>query len=175
MSKLKLYTIIGAVFTIVAGVIGHFVYEWTGENFVAGLFFPVNESTWEHMKLVFFPMLLYSLFAERILKGESECISKAYMLGVIAGTFAMPVIFYTYSGILGYNLAWLNILTFVVSVIIGFVVVYVTAKNCKSDKGSLLLKGIVFALIIAFMVFSYYPPNIGIFTEKLSAEAFSWH
>ncbi len=167
MDKLKRYTIIGAIFTIVAGIIGHFVYDLTGENFVAGLFFPVNESTWEHMKLVFFPMLVYSVFAEHKLKDESECISKAYMLGILAGTFAIPVIFYTYSGILGYNLAWLNILTFAVSVIIGFIVAYVTAKNCKSDKGALLLKGLVFALIIAFMVFSYYPPDIGLFKEKI--------
>lgn len=167
MDKLKRYTIIGTIFTIIAGIIGHFVYDLTGENFVAGLFFPVNESTWEHMKLVFFPMLVYSVFAEHKLKDESECISKAYMLGILAGTFAIPVIFYTYSGILGYNLAWLNILTFAVSVIIGFIVVYVTAKNCKSDKWSLLLKGLVFALIIAFMVFSYYPPDIGLFSEKI--------
>ncbi|MBE5949193.1 MAG: hypothetical protein E7261_09215 [Lachnospiraceae bacterium] len=175
MDKLKCYSIVGVIFTVVMGVIGHFVYDLAGENFIAGLFFPVNESTWEHMKLVFFPMLLYSLFAEHKLKGESECISKAFMLGILAGTFAIPVIFYTYSGILGYNLAWLNILTFVVSVIIGFIVVYILAKKCKDDKGTWILKGIIFALVIAFMIFSYYPPNIGLFTEELSAEAFSWH
>lgn len=167
MDKLKRYMIIGAIFTVIAGVIGHFVYDMTGENFIVGLFFPVNESTWEHMKLVFFPMLLYSLFAERKLKDESACISKAFANGILAGTFAIPVIFYTYSGILGYNLAWLNILTFIVSVIIGFVVVYVVVKNCKSDKCSLLFKGLVFVLVIAFMVFSYYPPDIGLFNEKI--------
>ena len=167
MNKLKHYMIIGIIFTIVAGIIGHFVYEWTGGNFVAGLFFPVNESTWEHMKLVFFPMLLYSLFAERRLKDESECISKAFSLGILAGTFAIPVFFYTYSGILGYNLAWLNILTFAVSVIIGFIVACFVAKNCKNDKWSMVLKVIIFGLVIAFMVFSYNPPDIGLFAESV--------
>ena len=167
MDKLKRYIIIGIFFTIIAGVIGHFVYEWTGENFIAGLFFPVNESTWEHMKLVFFPMLLYSFFVKYKLKNESECISKAFMHGILAATFVLPVLFYTYSGVLGYNIAWLNILTFIVSVIIGFVVVYVKAKSCMSDRWLLLLNGIVFSLVIAFMVFSYYPPAIGIFNEKI--------
>ena len=37
------------------GVISHFIYEWTGENTLAGLIFPVNESIWEHLKLIFFP------------------------------------------------------------------------------------------------------------------------
>lgn len=174
MDILKRYTVIGTVFTIIAGVVGHFIYDLTGENFLAGLFFPGNESTWEHMKLVFFPMLLYSFFAEYKLKNEAGCISKAYMSGILAGTFSIPVIFYTYSGILGYNIAWLNILTFVISVIVGFIVVYAVAKNCKNDKWSLLLKGVIFMLIIAFMVFSYYPPNLGLFRENLSVEAFLW-
>ena len=42
----------------------------------------------------------------------------------------------------------------------------VLAKSCMSDRWSLLLNGIVFSLVIAFMVFSYYPPAIGIFNEK---------
>lgn len=172
MDKLKRYMVIGTFFSVIAGVIGHFVYELTGGNFVVGFFFPVNESTWEHMKLVFFPMILYSFFAERKLKDESECISKAFSLGILAGTFAIPVIFYTYSGVLGYNIAWLNILTFVISVIIGFEVAYAVAKNCTDDKFTAILKIIIFVLVIAFMVFSYYPPGIGLFTDGSSAVFF---
>ena len=37
----------------ILGTIGHFLFEWTGENAIVGLFFPVNESTWEHLKLLF--------------------------------------------------------------------------------------------------------------------------
>lgn len=166
MNKLKKYLLIGTVFTVMVGIISHFVYDWTGGNFFVGLFFPINESTWEHMKLAFFPMLVYSLWATGKLKDESKCISKAFSLGIFAGTFAIPVIFYTYSGILGFNVAWLNILTFIVSVIIGFVVVYVVAKTCEADKYSLILRVVLFVMVIAFMVFTYYPPDIGLFIEK---------
>lgn len=165
MDKLKKYLLIGTVFTVVVGIISHFVYDWTGGNFLVGLFFPVNESTWEHMKLVFFPMLVYSLWATGKLKGESECISKAFSIGILAGTFAIPVIFYTYSGVLGFDVAWINILTFIVSVVIGFIVAYVTAETCEDDKYSRVLKLVLFVMIIAFMVFSYYPPDIGLFIE----------
>ncbi|MDD7025196.1 MAG: DUF6512 family protein, partial [Oscillospiraceae bacterium] len=58
MNKLKCYTITGILFVIITGTISHFVYEWSQNNFILGLFFPVNESTWEHMKLLFFPMLI---------------------------------------------------------------------------------------------------------------------
>lgn len=56
---LKTYTIIGVFFVLAAGSLAHFLYDWTGSNAIAGLFVPVNESVWEHMKLLFFPMLLY--------------------------------------------------------------------------------------------------------------------
>ena len=57
---LKKLTFIGIIFTIILGTISHNVYPWTGNNFIAGLFSPVNASIWEHMKIAFFPMLIYS-------------------------------------------------------------------------------------------------------------------
>ena len=57
--RLYISTIIGTIFVSAAGTLLHFVYGWTGNHFIVGLFAPVNESTWEHMKLLYFPMLLY--------------------------------------------------------------------------------------------------------------------
>lgn len=37
----------------------HFFYDWTGENTFIGLFAPINESIWEHLKLVFWPLLVW--------------------------------------------------------------------------------------------------------------------
>ncbi len=59
--SLKTIEIISFIIASLLGVIFHFIYGWSGENAVAGLFFPVNESTWEHLKLIFFPILLVSI------------------------------------------------------------------------------------------------------------------
>ena len=53
MKRLKLYMILGFLFTAALGTIWHFLYDWTGRGAIAALFFPVNESTWEHMKRSF--------------------------------------------------------------------------------------------------------------------------
>ena len=108
-SSLKRYTTAGLIFVLITGTLSHFVYEWSGSNHLLGLFFPVSESTWEHMKLVFFPMLLYSLFMNHKLKDRYPCIRCTLMSGIITGTFLIPVIFYTYSGILGRNYMFLDI------------------------------------------------------------------
>ena len=54
--------IIGILAVWVSGSLFHFVYDWTGHNTLVGLFFPTNESTWEHMKLAFLPMNLYGIY-----------------------------------------------------------------------------------------------------------------
>ena len=62
MNSLKRDLLKGIFFVLAAGSLAHFIYEWSGYSTAAGLFFPVNESTWEHMKLCFFPMLGYSFY-----------------------------------------------------------------------------------------------------------------
>ena len=59
MNSLKSNMILGTVFVLITGTISHFIYDWSGQNYILGLIFPTNESTWEHMKLVFFPMLRF--------------------------------------------------------------------------------------------------------------------
>lgn len=70
MKTLRRYTVIGILFVMLTGTLAHFLYDWSGKHAVVGLFSPVNESVWEHMKLLFFPMLLYSLFLIGRLKGD---------------------------------------------------------------------------------------------------------
>ena len=67
IKKLNITMIIGILAVWVSGSLFHFVYDWTGKNTFAGLFFPTNESTWEHMKLAFLPMNLYGIYKSVII------------------------------------------------------------------------------------------------------------
>ncbi len=170
MNRLKLYIIIGTLFVLVTGTLSHFVYGWTGNNPAAGLFFPVNESTWEHMKLVFFPTLVYGIFLYNKLREEYPCIKAAIPAGILAGTFSVPVLFYTYSGILGKDNFILDIAVFILSVLIAFRII---SRVARADEGkhlctkttATLLSIAVVLLAVSFMLFSYNPPKLGIFAE----------
>lgn len=163
MNKVKIYTITGIVFVTILGIISHFIYEWSGNNFILGLFFPVNESTWEHMKLCFFPMLLYSFYMNRKMKEDNPCITSSLLFGILLGTFLIPVIFYTYSGIIGKNYIFLDIATFIISVLLAFISVYRLTLSCKINSFSFGLKICVFLVALCFLIFTYHPPDIGIF------------
>ena len=166
MKSLKRFCIMGAIVTTIIGVISHFVYDWSGENFFVGLFFPVNESTWEHMKLLFFPMFTYALLAGKRQEEDYPCIYNAMFCGILAGLVLIPTIFYTYSGILGFNVDWLNITLYVISVVTAYYVVYRIAKRCRK-KESKILRYVMYALLLAFMIFTVYPLKLGIFVSPV--------
>lgn len=163
MNKLKSYTIAGAIFVIIIGSVSHFVYDWSGNNFILGFFFPINESTWEHMKLCFFPMLLYSLYMNRKLKYDYPCITSSLLAGILLGTFLIPVLFYTYSGILGRNIMFLDIAVFLISVLFAFASVYKMTLSCRMNVRTVSLQSLILIIAVCFFVFTYYPPKLGIF------------
>lgn len=161
--------IAGTLFVLILGTLAHFFYKWSNQNYLVGLFTPVSESTWEHMKLVFFPMLLYSLAVIPRLKKSYPCIGSAFSAGILSGTLLIPVIFYTYTGILGYHLLILDILSFVLSVLCSFCIVYRLTLTCKLQNYAFLLYAMVCLWAISFLIFSYYPPDIGLFADPASA------
>ena len=162
MSDLKKFCVIGFFVTVILGILSHFVYDWTGRGFLIGLFFPVNESTWEHMKLLFFPMFLFALVAGKRMERQYPCIYNAMFTGILAGLLMIPTLFYTYSGILGVRVDWVNIAVYVISVLAAYLVVYRVTMTCK-NKDAKVLRIVMYALAVAFMIFTVYPPEIGLF------------
>ena len=165
MSKLKCYTITGIFFVVITGTISHFIYEWSGNNFILGFLFPVNESTWEHMKLCFFPMVLYSYIMNIRLKDDYPCVTSSLLFGILLSAFLVPVIFYTYTGILGRNYLPLDIATFIFSVLLAFLAVYRLTRSCKMHPYTFCLGLCVLITAYCFILFTYNPPRIGIFDE----------
>ena len=163
MNTLKRYIIAGIVFVSVLGTLAHFFYQWSGENIFVGMFNPVSESTWEHMKLIFFPMALFSIFSYFSLREKYPCILSALTCGILAGTWMIPLLFYTYTGILGFNLAVLDISTFFISVLFAFYTIFRLAESCTASGYTILLTACVFLQYFAFMVFTYMPPSLGLF------------
>ena len=163
MKSLKSYMITGIIFVSVLGTLFHFVYEWSGNNFFIGLFTPVNESIWEHTKLLFFPMLIYSLYLQNKISDQYPCINSAMIKGALIGSALIIILFYTYSGIIGFNIAFADILIFFISVIVSFLIAYKKTLACKEDKYSSVLDFFQIAMIFLFIIFTIYSPDIPLF------------
>lgn len=164
-NKLKHYILVGIFFVLLTGTLLHFVYDWSGNNFIVGLFAPKSESTWEHMKLCFFPMLAYSFYMIKKAAHTYPCVTSAILYGTLLSTFLVPIIFYTYSGILGTHMLLLDLLTFTASVLISFFSVYRFSISCRLHSRKSLLRLLVVITAVCFIIFSCYTPDIGIFAE----------
>lgn len=169
MSDLKRYTIIGIFFVLSIGSLAHFLYDWSGNNPIVGLFTPVNESIWEHMKLLFFPMLLYSFILILKFYRKYVCITSALCFGILIGTIFIPIFYYTYTSLLGKNIFILDISTFILSTVIAFLCSYKLTLSCRLESYKSLLCILVGLLFICFFLFTYYPPNTIIFQDPTSA------
>lgn len=165
MRQLKLFTISGTIFVLITGTLAHFVYDWTGNNYIIGLFTPVNESLWEHMKLVFFPMLIYSLLMIFMLKEKYPCITSSLCLGNLTGTLLIPVFYYVYTYIFGKDFFILDIAIFIVCVLIAFWLSFQYTLSCALQSHRVFLIGLTCILLTCFVVFTYHPPACGLFED----------
>jgi hypothetical protein len=90
----------GFAFVSLLGSILHCVYGWTNESVLVAPFSAINESTWEHMKLIYFPMLSYALIQSKFYKDCNNywCIK---LIGILTGLTLIPVLFNTLNGVFG--------------------------------------------------------------------------
>ncbi len=149
------------------GTLGHFLYEISGKKMGIGFFFPVNESTWEHLKLLFYPALVY-FGAEYILnyKNNKNYIS-ASVISIFIGITSIIVLFYTYQGVIGRNIDFINISIYYISVIITLVFQYILFKNHKCNCNQNLFLIPIILTVILFALFSFNPPKLGIFAPPV--------
>ncbi len=170
--KLYRYTISGILFTSILGSLSHFFYTWSGNNPYIGLFAPVNESVWEHMKLLFFPMLLYFLFEKLMMENYPPSLPSRNVLALLFGVLLIPVLYYTYTGVLGFHLISLDIAVFYLSVVFGFLLRHALPAAKKiSTPCRLWLTALAALIFLCFLIFTWRPPSLGLFQVYTSASS----
>lgn len=154
----------------ILGTIGHFVYEWSGDNYAVGLFFPVNESTWEHLKLLFFPTVIYSVLEYFLSREKPKNYLQAVVFSTLCGMLWIIILFYTVKGVFGKSPDFINIGIYFISIII---MLCKKTKLIKEEKFELTLfywiavtVGILVAIL--FIFWSYNPPSINLFIPPVA-------
>ncbi|MBQ8300184.1 MAG: hypothetical protein IJX99_10135 [Clostridia bacterium] len=169
MSKIKIrnYQILSAVFVAILGTILHFVFKWSGNNLFVGAISAVNESTWEHLKLLYYPMLITIIVGHFYFGKDIDNFVCAKTVGILTAMIFTVVIFYTYTGIVGTNYATINILIFYVAVVIGEYASYrIIISNLPCYKNVALI--VLVVLLACFVKFTYITPQIGLFKDSVS-------
>ena len=165
--SMDLWQLIGFATTSLGGTLLHFGYERTGLALVAP-FSGVNESTWEHMKLLFWPMFLFSIVQRFFFLDRTDfwCVK---LRGILLGIGLIPVLFYTYNGVIEKSPDWINIAIFFVCAAIAYL--YETRKfraETTACRSPLFPLYILCAIASLFVIFTFFAPRIGIFKDPLT-------
>ena len=166
--SIALWQFMGFALTSLGGTLLHFLYEWTGEALFVAPFSGVNESTWEHMKLLFVPMFIFAVAQSSFFRDRKDfwCVK---LKGILLGIVLIPILFYTYNGVIGKSPDWINIAIFFISAAVTYI--YETRQFnkektvCKNPK---LALGFLCVIAILFVIFTFATPKIGIFQDPLS-------
>ena len=159
---------LGFGISTLAGTLLHFLYDWTGESALAAPFSGVNESTWEHMKLLYWPLFLFAMVQRLFFREEKNfwCVKLA---GMLVGLVLIPVLFYTYNGIFGQSADWINIAIFYIAAAAAFLLEWQFFRKDLSQCRHPRLAFVAVCLIgILFVVFTFIPPEIPLFQDPLT-------
>lgn len=163
-----LWQAVGFAAVTFVGTILHFLYDWTGDSILVSPFSGVNESTWEHMKLIYWPLLLFSL-AQRPFFSNQENYWWVKLAEILLGLVLIPVMFYTYNGAFGKSPDWINIAIFYISAFLTFLCERWAFKNDRLQCNYQWLHFAAICMIgILFVVFTFVPPRIPLFQDPLT-------
>lgn len=159
----------GFIFTAIVGTLLHFFFDWTGGSAFFALFSAVNESIWEHLKLLFYPMVAVAVIQYFVWGKGTKSFWCIKLIGILVGLTLVPVTYYTYTGILGVRADWFNItIFFLAAAFVYWLEAKLLQRQFSCEGGSKAAVGLVVLMAILFTVFTFAPPHIPFFQDPVT-------
>ena len=163
---------IACIISILLGVFLHFAYDLSSDNTVVALFAPVNESVWEHLKLIFIPFTLFSIIFYFYTKQKFSNILLVTLLGNIAGMFIVTILYYLGTKIFSSDNMIYNIIIYAIGMIVAYLVIYLGIYNIvflEETKNSSIIGACALALLFTvFVVNTFSPIKINITQDPIT-------
>mgnify|MGYP000863316134 CR=1 FL=1 len=161
---------LGIPVIIIIGSLMHPIYQWSGNSKIAGIFVPVNESVWEHLKMGFWPMLLWWLTGYLLFgNGGMHFAVQWFSSGAIALLSCPAVIlsfFYTYTGALGIESLALDILSFILGVFAAQLIARHAYQCVRYHFYCLYISySLIILMALFFILFTFFTPRLPLFLD----------
>jgi hypothetical protein len=148
------------------GALFHFLYELTGSHPPVGAFAPVNESIFEHLKMTFWPTILWSIFSYRFLKTNA----RNFLVSRGAALFTMPIVilllFYSYTALTGAENVIVDIVIFLIAIAAGQMAGYwLLIRKPLPIWLAAISVILIITLGFTYIFFTFYPPYTSLFLD----------
>ncbi|MBN2535205.1 MAG: hypothetical protein JXB88_20155 [Spirochaetales bacterium] len=159
----------GFFFIVIVGSLLHFTYQWSGYSPVVGMFCAVNESVWEHLKLGFWSLILYSFIDYWLLKNKTQNYFFAKAAGVLSMQFFIVAFFYLYTAFVSGSILFVDISLYISGALLCQLLSYIII-TAKKYNNVLNITGIAMAVLFAFCLcfFTFFPPKLPPFRDSVT-------
>ena len=164
--NLKKMIIVNSILTFLLCFLSHFIYSWF-PNIITSLFFPVNESIWEHMKMLYTTFLIYGIIEYFIMK-KFNILHNNFLLATFTKSIvSIPIyliIFLPLYNIFGENM-FISISVMLLTIILVNLIGY---KILQLDEFKYQQKVSVLFIIIVYIItgyLTYNPPKTELFYD----------
>ena len=154
LKKIKIIAVIG-IFLL--SFLFHFIYEWLPNSFTA-IFFPVNESIWEHQKLIFTSVIMYGIIDYIVLQKFKIKYNNFFTSLFVSAFTIIPIFLILYLPFyykIGPKMI-LNIGIMLIAIIISQIISYYILKAKNFDKLNIIS---LILIIISYIVLAYLTYN----------------
>jgi hypothetical protein len=159
----------GIAFIVILGSLLHFTFEWSGSAIPIAWIAAVNESVWEHLKLGFWPALVYAALEYSRFGKSVDNFNFAKTVGIYLIPITIVVLYYAYTAILGHGLLIVDISIFVVAVVVGQLVSYkLLTVSTLPERLNRYAPIALVVLGVLFVLFTFYPPQIPLFKDAVT-------
>jgi Family of unknown function (DUF6512) len=165
-SKVKKWEMVGIIIIILLGTLSHFAYDWSNQHPFLALITPINESVWEHLKLAFYPILIYASIEYLLIGDPNKNFLFAKILGAITACMLIIFLFYGYTTFMKENII-IDIIIFMLSVAAAQLISYGTIQSKIYFGGINYLAILVLvASVLVFSSYTYEPPHTDPFIDS---------
>lgn len=157
----------GFLLTGILGMLLCFAYDWSGGSGLAAAFSAVNGSAWERMKLLFLPLFLFSVVQVCLLGRNYPNLPAVRAVSAMTGAALIPILFYTYTGIIGRSFAWVNVSIFILADFAAFALDFRLLCRGRLSRRWQQLLGLsaLWALVFCFVWCSFRPVRLPLWRD----------
>ena len=148
--------------TSLAGTGLHFLFDWIPTPLTA-LISPINESVWEHLKLLFWPMLAGAVFLSRKAQNKERFWS-SFFIALLATPALLLAIFYGLKAI-GIESTALDITLYYICMFFGYYLARWIYRKKKPEKVGGFVLMFLILYVASLVLFTFAAPDLPIFRE----------
>lgn len=163
LKKIKIIAVLG-IFLL--SFISHFAYELF-PNIIFSFIFPVNESIWEHMKIIFTSTLIYGIIDYLLLKKYKIKYNNFPFQLYFTSLIGIPIYLVIYLPL--YKLLGENMVISISLLLLVYIITQIVSYNILKEKELKSLNIIAIPVILlsylGFIYLTYNPPHTYIFYD----------